>query len=77
VRDAFYEVSVDGQWKIEAGSTNLGPYRSRQQAIQAAVNAAVGATRNGWPCQVIAQGEQTETWGTIWPPPASAAVAAQ
>ncbi len=69
MRVVYYVVRSNGNWKIEAGSMNLGPYPSRAEAVRTAIDAAAGTSRSGQQAQVIAQGECADAWDTLYPHP--------
>jgi hypothetical protein len=65
VRERYFVVLDDGEWKINFQGNDYGPYLSQQAAIRAAVDAAHKSGSSGHDAQVIVQGSDHE-FRTEW-----------
>jgi hypothetical protein len=50
----------NGEWKINLGSSRMGPYRDKTQAIETAIDMADRDGRNGRDSQVLVRGEDRQ-----------------
>lgn len=75
MRTVFYVVRDSDRWKVEAGASDIGPFATRADAIQAAVAAAGQSARNARSTLIMAQIENPSTWEKIWAPDETAVAA--
>ncbi len=54
-RSQYFVVLHENQWKISFNGTHYGPYKTQQDAIKAAVDAAHNAGSQGHDAQVMVQ----------------------
>jgi hypothetical protein len=64
-RDKYYVVLHDGEWKIKYGGKHYGPYRTQNDAINAARDAALKVYDKGGTSQVLIQGKDNK-FRTEW-----------
>jgi hypothetical protein len=74
-RAQYFVVLHDNQWKITHQNHHYGPYRTQQDAIHAAVDAAHKSGSQGHDAQVLVQNSENQfrtewTYGNDpYPPP--------
>lgn len=66
MRTVYYVVRDSGRWKVEAGASDIGPFATRADAIQAAVEAAGQSARNARSTLIMAQIEDPSSWERVW-----------
>lgn len=64
-RAQYVVVLHQSEWKINLDGTHYGPYKTQQEAITAAVTAARQAKQQGYPSQVLVQGQNNQ-FRTEW-----------
>ncbi len=66
LRNVYYILKENDRWTVAAGTSTLGPYEGRPEAIKAAVKVAAGAARDGRRIEIMAQVEDPSTWEKVW-----------
>lgn len=61
----FYVLFDQGQWRIKFGDRKIGPFPSRQDAINAAIEAAQGSGCIGHETEVLVEDEDG-SFPVIW-----------
>lgn len=63
--DRFYVLFDDGQWSIKYCDRRIGPYSSKQDAIDVAVEAASSSGCTGHETEVLVQ-DADDSFRTVW-----------
>jgi hypothetical protein len=56
----YLVIKRNGEWKINLGTSRMGPYRDRTQAIEMAIDMADRDGRDGRDSQVLVRGEDRQ-----------------